>query len=111
MLLKEFGEVDKVEKIGQQLTCIAQNVEKGTIIEFPYIYYPGYIVTVDGEEKETFESENGFLAVSLPEITQSEISVNYVGTNLMLVSKIISGVTLICIIIYWIFKRYMKCNS
>lgn len=106
MLLKGFGEIDKVEKNGQQLTCIVQNVEKGTIIEFPYIYYPGYSVTIDGEEAETFESENGFLAVSLPEITQLEISVNYEGTNLMLISKIISGVTLICIIGYGIYKKF-----
>ena len=74
-------------------------------MEFPYIYYPGYKITINGEEIEGFESENGFLAISLPEMSNSEVVVEYVGTNLMFISKMISIMTLITIIVYEIYKK------
>lgn len=97
-----------MDKNGQKLRCKIKNLENGTILEFPYIYYPGYKITINGDEVEGFESENGFLASSLPEMSSSEIVVEYVGTNLMLVSKIISGMTLISIMIYEIYKKKIK---
>ena len=60
---------------------------------------------INGEEVETFESENGFLAISLPEMSSSEVSVEYVGTNLMMISKLISAITLISMIVYEIYKK------
>lgn len=58
---------------------------------------------INGKEVKTFESDNGFLAISLPEMSSSEASVEYVGTNLMTVSKIISVITLISIILFIVF--------
>ncbi len=60
---------------------------------------------INGEEVETFESENGFLAISLPEMSSSEVSVEYVGTNLMMISKLISAITLISMIVYVIYNK------
>lgn len=97
--------IEDVNKQGEQLTCEIQSLENGTVVEFPYIYYPGYKIIVDGEEIESFESEHGFLAISLPETYKAEIVVEYVGTNLMIISKVISGMTLISIIAYEIYKR------
>ena len=97
--------MEEVTKNGQSLTCKIDVLENGTILEFPYIYYPGYKITIHGEEVESFESENGFLAISLPETSSSEVIVEYVGTNLMAISKIISGMTLISILIYEIYKK------
>lgn len=100
--------VGEVNKNGQSLNCEVKVLENGTIVEFPYIYYPGYKITVNGEEIEGVESEHGFLAISLPETYKSEIVVEYVGTNLMIISKVISGMTLISIMIYEIYKKKIK---
>lgn len=100
--------IEDVNKQGEQLTCEIQSLENGTVVEFPYIYYPGYKITINGDKVEGFESENGFLAISLPEMSSSEVVVEYVGTNLMFVSKIISGMTLISITIYEIYKKKIK---
>lgn len=54
---------------------------------------------------EGFESENGFLAIFLPETEKSNVIVTYTGTNLMFISKIISSATLIGIILYGIYKK------
>ena len=103
--MKAYGIVEEVHKNGQNLNCEIKVLENGTIMEFPYIYYPGYKIIVDGEEIESFESEHGFLAISLQETYKAEIVVEYVGTNLMIISKVISGMTLISIIAYEIYKR------
>lgn len=60
---------------------------------------------INGEEVKAFESENGFLAISLPEISSSEICVKYVETNLMRIAKMISAMTLISIIGYKIYQK------
>jgi len=60
---------------------------------------------INGEEVENFESENGFLAISLSEMSSSDVVVEYVGTNLMFISKIISVMTLTTIIVYEIYKK------
>ena len=99
------GIVEEAHKNGQNLNCEIKVLENGTIVEFSYIYYPGYKIIVNGEEIECFESEHGFLAISLPETYKAEIVVEYVGTNLMIISKVISGMTLISIIAYEIYKR------
>lgn len=102
------GIVEEAHKNGQNLNCEIKVLENGTIVEFPYIYYPGYKIIVNGEQIEGFESEHGFLAISLPETYKAEIVVKYVGTNLMIISKVISGMTLISIIVYEIYKRKVK---
>ncbi len=80
-------------------------LEDGTILEFPYIYYPGYKVTIDGKEIKNFESENGFLAISLTETSKSEIVIEYVGTKVMFIAKIISIIGLIILIIYVVYEK------
>lgn len=109
-VVKGSGEIKEVNKKGQNLTCKISVLENGTIVEFPYIYYPGYNITVNDEKVENFESENGFLAISLPEISNAEVVVEYVGTNVMFVSKIISVMTFISIIVFKITKKYKRRN-
>lgn len=46
------------------------------------------------------------MAISLPEMSSSEVSVEYVGTSLMTVSKIISIMTVTIIIMYEIYKKH-----
>lgn len=63
---------------------------------------------INGKKMKPFESENGFLAISLPEMSSSEVCVKYVETNLMKVAKIISTMTLISILIYEFYKKIKK---
>ena len=63
---------------------------------------------INGKKMKPFESENVFLAISLPEMSSSEVCVKYVETNLMKVAKIISTMTLISILIYEFYKKNKK---
>jgi len=87
------------------------NAEKGTILELPYIFYPGYTVILEnGENKiklETTESDKGFLCIEIPEdIEKGKITAEYTGTTIEKVSYAISGISLICFIVYiFYFKK------
>lgn len=91
-------------------------IEKDTILEFPYLYYPGYNVNVikEGQNKQikldTFESKYGYLAISINEdMTNIEINVEYVGTNIMRISYIISSISVVIFLIYIIiFEKIIK---
>lgn len=74
--------------------------ENNTIVEFPYIYYPGYVINMNGKKQECFESENGFLAITVKPNQKVDITVKYVGTTIMLISKIISIIGIVILIIY-----------
>lgn len=87
--------------------------KNGTILEFPYYYYPGYTVTVDKQGKiskiDTMESENGFLAIEISEnIENAKLEVKYEGTTITKISYIVSGVSLIAFISYIIYEKKKK---
>ena len=103
-VIKGTGNIEEVKKNGQYLTCTAEILENDTILEFPYMYYPGYKITVNNEEIAGFESENGFLAISISESSQLDIVVKYTGTNLMMIAKVISGIS------FLIFIGYIFCD-
>lgn len=90
------------------------NVEAGTELELPYLYYPGYEVTliIDGMEEniETTESEYGFLKITIPdEYNELKVVVQYTGTILEKSAYILSGISLIGFICYVIY--YKKKNK
>lgn len=60
---------------------------------------------IDGKEMKNFESENGFLAISLTETLKSEIVIEYVGTKAMFIAKIISIMGLIILIVYVAYEK------
>lgn len=100
------------------------DIENETIIELPYIYFLGYDVYVyynssenesnpyekldndsnnkNGIKLNTFESDNGFLAIKLDKCANATVVVEYKGTVLEKVGYIISlaGVVLLIILIY-----------
>lgn len=80
-------------------------LEDGTIYEFPYLYYPGYEVTYDGIVLDYFESDNGLIAVEMDKEEGTLIEINYVGTKLMNITKIISFVIL-CGFLYYVYKKH-----
>ena len=93
-----------------------KNVKENTSLELPYIYYPGYTVTVKLANEQynikTFETEKGFVGINIPEVEEAQISVEYTGTALMKISKVISIVgTLILIIRTIIIKKTKRKNK
>ena len=87
-----------------------ENIEKDTILEFPYYYYVGYKINLETEngikEIKSVESENGYLSCVVDEkIDRCKITVEYVGTTITYVSYIISAISLIGFIIYIIYEN------
>ena len=79
--------------------------KKGAVLELPLLYYIGYeIKSADTNESKNIEykeSEHGFIEIFVPQNTN--ISVRYVGTNIMHISKVIFSVgsitTIVCTIL------------
>lgn len=102
-ILNGVGKIDELKKSEQSLNCKIEALEDNTIFEFPYTYYPGYTVTLNGVEIDSFQSPNGLLAISLNKTEQSDIAIHYTGTTIMQLSKILSIISIICFIFYIIF--------
>jgi uncharacterized membrane protein YfhO len=106
LILKGSGEVSETQKTGNTLTCKIETIEDNTVFEFPYIYYPGYTVKIDGQEVASYEDENGFLAISINTLEKSDVLVEYTGTSLMNYSKAFSvGSIIICIVYIWLMRE------
>ena len=92
-------------KNGLYMEISIKEAEKGTELELPYLYYPGYEIILTEKENtlniETTESENGFVKITIPKsINNAKITVQYKGTYLEKTAYIISGISLIAFIIY-----------
>lgn len=92
--------IEDENKNGSNFKAKIRTAEEDTIFEFPFIYYPGYKVTADGMNIETFETENGFLGIKLSSNENVQLEVNYKGTNLMRISLYISVISLLIFIIF-----------
>ena len=87
-----------------------EDYKANTILELPYIYYLGYTVTTEQNEKiQTFESDNGMLAIKLDEnIDSAHISVEYTGTKIEKVSYVISAISVITFMGYLFYYKKMS---
>lgn len=87
------GFTDKVE---------LENIEKNTILEFPYLYYPGYKITLNnGEKLQSIETEHGFVGCIITEnIEKANITVEYKGTTITYISYVVSFIAFVIFIIY-----------
>ncbi len=103
-VLKGKAIIDKEEKNGNYYTADIRTAER-TILELPYIYYPGYKVTADGVLLYNFETPNGFLGVEIPEKENVELVAEYTGTTVMNITKIISVLGIILFSIY-VWKKH-----
>ena len=90
-----------------QLEFDIEDYEAYTILELPYIYYLGYTVTTEQNENvQTFESDNGMLAIKLDEnIESAHITVKYTGTTIEKVSYLISAISIITFVGYVIYSK------
>lgn len=92
-----------------------EDAEKDTQLELPFLYYPGYTITLENGENvvklEYYESEYGFMQISLPEdIEKGKITVDYTATILEKTAYAISGISIIVFIVYVIWFR-KKCGQ
>lgn len=109
-VLSGKAEIFKEEKNALHLEIELKNVGKGTELELPYLFYPGYEVKLQYEnidvKLDTTESDNGFIKLVMPEsFKNGKIIVNYTATTLDKVAYILSGIFLIVFIIYVIYFR------
>ena len=106
--LEGNAQIGEYTKNGTNLECKILASEAETIIEFPYIYYLGYNVTLEQNgniiKLENFETDNGFVGIKLPNVENAIVRVSYTGTIVMKVTRIISILGAICCIITKIGK-------
>jgi hypothetical protein len=95
---KIYNEVDQQGNI-----TFSFNNSKLSVVELPLLYYVGYSgELIDGAKKtkiNTYETDKGFVGLTLPANSKGEIHVKFTGTAKARVSYIISLVTSILFII------------
>lgn len=85
---------------GLELEIVFNNNTNDNSLELPLLYYKGYKATIDEKELNVYESDNGLVKVDINTINSGVIKVNYSGTSVQLISKIISLLSIIGFIIY-----------
>ena len=109
-ILEGEATISNENKNSLTMDITVQNGKKDTILEFPFIAYPGYeviIKTNNSEQKlDAVASENGYLSVKLPEdVEQGEMHIEYKGSIITKVSYIVSAISVIIFIIYIIYQK------
>lgn len=109
-ILEGSAEVIEEKKVNLKDELKVENIQKGTVLEFPYYYYIGYEIklkTKEGTQKiNAVESKNGYLACNIEkDIEEGEITIEYVGTTITDISYAISATSLIIFIGYIIYER------
>lgn len=115
IVLNGSAEIEEENKIALHLDFKIKNAKIGTELELPFLFYPGYKVVLEDENKtqrlNTQESNCGFLLITIPEnITEGKIIVNYTGTVLEKVAYAISAVS-VTIFIAYIIKLRKNCKK
>lgn len=102
--------IEDEEKYALDFKFIVRQANKNTVLELPYLFYPGYTVELDTtgkrEKLEVTESDMGFLQITLPEdIKEGNIIVTYTGTLIEKWGYAISGIGLILFIEYIVYSK------
>ena len=93
------------EKDGSNLTAKIQTYEYDVILELPYIYYPGYEITLDGMHVDGFETDNGMLGIKLNKNESTLLEVKYSGSSVMKSSLFVSVLGTLGLGLYIIMNR------
>lgn len=119
---------DKVSEVSEELTneedtiseanqddesSKANTTSEDIEIELPYIYYLGYRVKIDGKEVKYTESEHGFVQINIDKELNEEakITVEYLGTNEMIIAFAVSLVSTVSYAIFTITAKRLKSKS
>ena len=94
-MLEGNAQITEQVKQNSKLRCKIFNVSEETKIELPYIYYLGYEVILENNEEitklKTYETEKGFVEVTIPILEEGILQVEYKGTLLMKITSIVSN--------------------
>ena len=111
-ILEGNANIEDEIKQNTNLSCKVSYVLEETKLELPYIYYLGYQVTLEKDGKieklKTYETENGFVGVTVPILEEGNLKVSYEGTILMKISTIISILGTVFLILYFIKNNIVK---
>ena len=104
-ILEGQANIKNEEKDKLNLNMEIEDASKDTILELPYLFYPGYqaiIIENDNKTKiKTFESENGFVAIKLPkDIEKCKLEVKFETTTITKLSHIGSLISALLFAIY-----------
>lgn len=80
---------------GLNLEISFSNNSSNNELELPLVYYKGYSATINDEKLDVNESDNGLVLVNINNINSGLIRVEYKGTKIQLISKIISLLSII----------------
>lgn len=109
LVQKGNAQIIKEEKNNTNLTCQILEGEEGAELELPYIYYLGYTVTIEENgtttKLKTYETQNGFVGITIPKTEQALLKVKYEGTVLMKLSFVAS---LLGAIFLFLWSRFQK---
>lgn len=112
LVLEGNAIIENQNKDNTNLTCKISNVLEETKLELPYIYYLGYEVTLEqnGEtiKLDTYETDKGFIGVTIPILEEANLQVHYEGTTLMKISAGMSVLGLILLIVKIIIEKRKK---
>lgn len=118
-ILNGNAKIEDEQKNGTNLSFNISEIVENTVLELPYIYYLGYDVEITDENGEikrldTFESNNGFIAVKIDSGEAGKINVKYTGTMLTKIAYVISFITLVFIVRFIVIQiakyKYEKKN-
>ncbi len=91
-------------KNGTHMNIYLSDIKEDTVIELPYIYYPGYrIKMIANNETRTldeFETDNGFVGITVPKNDVAFLELKYEGTKIMNISRTISMLSMLIYLNY-----------
>lgn len=108
------NEEDTISEANQDDESSKANTTSEDIkIELPYIYYLGYRVKINGKEAKYTESEHGFVQINVDKELneEAEITVEYLGTNEMIIAFAVSLVSTVSYAIFTITAKRLKSKS
>lgn len=109
IVLVGSAQIDGKKKDNTNLVCELSYVLEETKLELPYIYYLGYEVTLKQNGKttklDTYETENGFVGVTIPVLENANLQVHYEGTFVMKVSLGLSVLGVIALFAMNVIER------
>lgn len=93
------------------LRAVVEDCDEETVIEFPRIYYLGYVATLENdgnvEKLDLYMNDNGFLEAKIG--SNGVLRLEYKGTLAMRIANVVSIVTLIgvagYVVVWSVFKR------
>ena len=101
----EASIANEIKKDGKYIAEITVLTD-GAKLEAPFIYYPGYEIRVDGVIiHNTFETDNGMLGFLMEQDDGAKIEIEYVGTNVVYISMIVSLFGILALAVY-VWKKH-----